>query len=377
MLLGRSSSNAGHKKYTSVHHAAGKLLEHLGQQNLTEIVMSPARLFDLTLLPVCLRSTHSFQTGGEDSAAEPLERSPAGEDPTRNLTGLAELCHMLVFKRLSQYWKCATICDGSRGTTEPPADDRTNSTGDGAEAGGGGGEEEDPAACGSSNEMTLQLALDDRAALCAGLAVCFDEDSQLDDTGELPVAATPLAHAPPISTAQAQEAVHFVMVSLQVVSNCKFAVYVGEIKSILDCVTAVLRHPMVACTLRSNVAKSPFGLDKGWLSTLIGYVASIYRTFAPPGSVVIPPEDTTEGVQDFGAGGPPPKHGAEGAAAGGGAAADALTFEETQCLFLLVEELDRRLRPHSIPPVVGGVHGARFSTEIYTRGCHWSPRQLA
>jgi hypothetical protein len=23
------------------------------------------------------------------------------------------------------------------------------------------------------------------------------------------------------------------------------------------------------------------------------------------------------------------------------------------------------------------VHGARFSTEIYTRGCHWSPRQLA
>jgi hypothetical protein len=23
------------------------------------------------------------------------------------------------------------------------------------------------------------------------------------------------------------------------------------------------------------------------------------------------------------------------------------------------------------------LHGARFSTEIYTRGCHWSPRQLA
>jgi hypothetical protein len=31
----------------------------------------------------------------------------------------------------------------------------------------------------------------------------------------------------------------------------------------------------------------------------------------------------------------------------------------------------------SIADVVGLLYGARFSAEIYTRGCHWIPRLLA
>jgi hypothetical protein len=32
---------------------------------------------------------------------------------------------------------------------------------------------------------------------------------------------------------------------------------------------------------------------------------------------------------------------------------------------------------NAVGPVSSRVHGARFSTEIYTRGCHWFPRLFA
>jgi hypothetical protein len=34
--------------------------------------------------------------------------------------------------------------------------------------------------------------------------------------------------------------------------------------------------------------------------------------------------------------------------------------------------VDHQTSPHQQHPL--GLHGARFSAEIYTRGCHWIPR---
>lgn len=322
-------------------YAACKLLENLGP-SVVDIVTSP--LFDVTLLSVCMRSVHTFsddnQYGGETVA--PAESATAGVRASKcpPAAGLAELCRNLALERMSQFWEYSNVVAGSRGTTE-----RSNQPVAG-EAGGAA------ATAADSSDMKT-LALDDRAALCASVALCFEEDAYLDADR-----ASPLANAAQISEEQAKEGLHYAFTSLKLISNASFTVHADEVKAILDCVTAVLGHPMVSFALRSSesAANPKFSLRNGWLAELVGNVAEIYRAFAPPGSVVIPPEDT---VDDRNFGRPPGGGGGsddEGTDGGrSGSPGSTLTFEQTQCLFLLVEELDTRLRANSVTAVNAGV----------------------
>jgi nardilysin len=45
--------------------------------------------------------------------------------------------------------------------------------------------------------------------------------------------------------------------------------------------------------------------------------------------------------------------------------------------FQSAKQKDESRRMELLSGLVGGGHGARFPTEIYTRGCHWIPRMFA
>lgn len=331
--------------------AACKLLENIGPA-VADIVASS--MFDMSLLPVCMRSNHTFDADHDASryrnnnsqeASELVEGGASesdGSSTTKQLApaGLAEVCRELVLNRLNRHWSSSNVCSGTRGTTVAESGIVTALK---SEDGGEGTEATDE----NSNGDGALFALDDRAALCAGIALCFEEDSFLDADR-----ASPLASAAPISEAAAKEAVHFVLTSLKVVSNAGYSVHADEIKAVLDCTSAVFGHPMVACILRGSSFASKFALSNEWLADVIANVATIYRAFAPPGSIVIPPEDTTDDREMGG-----PGSGGSSAAEGMGSVSflPSLTFEQTQCLFLLVEELDVRLRANCVPSVVKGV----------------------
>ena len=314
-------------------YAACKLLENLGPA-VVDIVASPS--FDAALLPVCMRSTCTFDSArqyGTDAGVTTAAAAGTGTPPPA--AGLAELCRDLVLERVSQFWTFTNVCAGSRGTTE--SSNQTSGASSSASA--------------REGAAAASLALDDRAVLCASVALCFEEDACMDADRE-----SPLASAPYISETQAKEGLHFAITSLKLVSNVLFMVQADEVKHVLDCVAAVLSHPMVAFVLRSSLcaAEPKFVLEKEWFADLISNVAKLYRVFAPPGSVVIPPEDTTDD-RDFGG---PPGDGGGGSSsmtAESSGAGSTLTFEQTQCLFLLVEQLDGRLRANSVPAVVAGV----------------------
>ena len=292
-----SSDTRMGRSNTAVH----QLLDHLANDTAVQILSDPT--FDSYLYASCLKPQVSFRTM---ATIENLDESWDPEETERALESntVAELLEPFLFDCVSKYSVFTELVPGTRGTSRAAATEA------------------------QVPEDQETLALDKRTHICAALTVHYESSVKTRSNPTITSSADTIARI--------RNALTFSCTSLKLVCNPDYKLNVSEYSSVLRCTANILCLPEVSvlCEAEGTI------FDKAWYNALVTNVATAYKSFAAPGSLVIATcdaeEDDDQGMASM------PDH-------------DEERFCELHLQYTLIGRLNTHLRACCMPPIKGGI----------------------